>query len=83
MRENIIEGQSGVRLGWNRAEDGVITVYAHSGDGRVADVADFWLGPMIERFGMTRDAAKEWQQRFAEMLVEKHNEFFREFHNDE
>lgn len=67
-----------MRLGWDMAEDGVITVYAHASDGRVADVADFWLQPLIDRFGMNRADAKEWQQQFAEMLVEHHNRFFTE-----
>lgn len=67
-----------MRLGWNRAEDGVITVYAHASDGRATDVADFWLQPLIDGFGMKRDDAKEWQQQFAGMLVEHHNKFFSE-----
>lgn len=65
-----------MRLGWNRAEDGVITVYAHTSDGRVADVADFWLKPMMERFGADRATALEFQQQFAEMLVNAHNRIF-------
>ena len=66
-----------MRLGWNRGEDGVITVYATSSDGRVADVADFWIRPLVADFGMTRTAALEWQQQFAELLVNSHNRLFR------
>ncbi|GEM_PF-4819428 len=65
-----------MRLGWNRAEDGVITVYAHTHDGRVADIADFWLRPMVERFGVERETALRWQEEFALMLVESHNNLF-------
>lgn len=42
-------------------------------DGRGAAVADFWLQPLIDKFGMKRDAAKELQQQFAEFLVSAHN----------
>lgn len=63
-------------LGWNRAEDGVITVYAHTTDGRVADVADFWLKPMMERLNADRETALRWQEEFAIILVEAHNKMF-------
>lgn len=65
-----------MRLGWNRAEDGVITVYAHTSDGRVAPVADFWVQPMIDKLGAKRHVAKEYQEQFAEILVSGHNRFF-------
>lgn len=65
-----------MRLGWNRAEDGVITVYAHTSDGRVADVADFFLKPMIDRFGADRATALRFQEQFAELLVNAHNRLF-------
>ena len=58
-----------MRLGWNRDECGVITVYAHTKDGKFADVADFWLKPLVDRFGMGRVEAKELQQKLAETLV--------------
>lgn len=65
-----------MRLGWNRDEDGVITVFAHATDGRGAPIADFWIQPLIDRLGMNRAAAKEWQQQFAELLVTSHNRHF-------
>lgn len=71
-----------MRLGWNRDEDGVITVFAHASDGRGAAVADFWLQPLIDKFGMRRDAAKELQQQFAELLVFAHNKHFTQASND-
>ena len=59
-----------MRLGWNRAEDGVITVYAHTGTGRAFPVADFWLKPMVEVCGPdSRENCKARQQEFAEFLV--------------
>ena len=66
-----------MRLGWNRDEGGVITVFAHASDGRGAPVADFWVQPLIDKFGMARPAAKEMQEQFAEMLVQHHNRHFR------
>jgi len=65
-----------MRLGWNRAEDGVITVYAHASDGRVSPVADFWVQPLIDKFGMKRADAREWQEQFADLLVRSHNKHF-------
>lgn len=67
-----------MRLSWNRDEEGVITVYATATDGRVAPVADFWLRPLVENFGMKRSDAKEWQEQFAEMLLGAHNKLFTE-----
>lgn len=63
-----------MRLGWNRAEDGVITVYAHAEDGRAAPVADFWLQPIIDKLGMTRADAKALQEQFADQLVSANND---------
>lgn len=63
-------------LEWKQADDGVITVSARASDGRVADVADFWLRPMIESFGMTKADAKEWQAQFADLLVRSYNRHF-------
>lgn len=71
-----------MRLGWNRDEGGVITVFAHATDGRGAAIADFWLQPLIDKLGMKRDAAKEWQQQFAELLVDSHNRHFTKAEND-
>lgn len=65
-----------MRLSWNLDEDGVITVYAHASDGRSAAVADFWVWPLIEKFGMKREAAQEWQEQFAELFVSSHNRHF-------
>lgn len=59
-----------MRLGWNRGEDGVITVYAHTETGKVFPVADFWLKPMADFFGAgSRPNCKNRQQEFAEFLV--------------
>ncbi len=65
-------------MGWNRGEDGIITVFAHASDGRGAAVADFWIQPLIDQFGMRRDDAKAWQEQFAELLVASHNRHFTE-----
>jgi len=69
-------GGATMQLSWNRDEDGVITVYATMNDGKIADVADFWLTPLVERFGMDRESAKCMQQNFAECLVTLHNKHF-------
>jgi hypothetical protein len=65
-----------VRFSWNRGEDGVVTVYGTTSDGRVFDVADFWLNPMIERLGVSRAVALDYQQQHAELLVTAHNKLF-------
>jgi len=58
-----------MRLGWNRAEDGVVTVYAHTGTGRVIEVADFWLKPIMDATGAKREQALRKQKEFAEFFV--------------
>lgn len=65
-----------MRLGWNRDEDGVITIFAYAADGRGAPVADFWIQPIIEKFGMNRHAAKAMQEEFAVLLVTSFNKHF-------
>lgn len=65
-----------MKLSWNRAEDGVVTVYATSSDGRVVEIADFWLTPLVEKFGMDRENAKWMQQNFAENLVSLYDKHF-------
>lgn len=61
-----------MKYSWNRGEDGVITVYAHMANGKVVDVADFWLSPLVKIMG-TRSAAKSEQQALAEMFCEYMN----------
>ena len=58
-----------MKLGWNRSEDGVITIYGHLGTGRVFDVADLWLRPLMAATGANRDGALRKQQEFAEFFV--------------
>lgn len=67
-----------MRLSWNRDEEGVITIYARMTDGRVADVADLWVKPMVEKFGVPRSRALELQEQFADLLVNSHNQLFTE-----
>lgn len=62
-----------MQLSWNRDEDGVITVYGTTTDGRIYDVADFWVTPMIERLGVSRELALDWQRQHAELLVNTFN----------
>lgn len=65
-----------MQLQWHRAEDGVVTVQAVTSDGRVADVADFWLRPMMNQFGADREFASRQQEQFADLLVNAHNRIF-------
>jgi len=67
-----------MKLSWNRAEDGVVTVYATASDGRVVEIADFWLKPLVDKFGMDRQDAKWMQQNFAENLVSLYSKHFTE-----
>lgn len=62
-----------MRLGWNRDEDGVITVFAYTEDGKGAAIADFWLSSLVAGLGVSRPSAAALQQQFAEMLVDAHN----------
>lgn len=62
-----------MRLGWNRDEGGVITVFAYTEDGRGAPVADFWITPLVSGLGISRPKAMALQQMFAELLVDAHN----------
>ena len=59
-----------MKLGWNRAEDGVITVYAHVGTGKVFPIADFWVSTWGE---VDARPGREWklqkQQELAEFFV--------------
>jgi|GEM_PF-3843202 len=57
-------------------DDGVVVISYRSSDGRVADVADFWIQPLIDRFGMTRSDALEWQSQLSEVLVYSFNRIF-------
>jgi hypothetical protein len=59
-----------IMFGWNRSEDGAVTVYAHDHDGRIAPVAVFRLQPLIDILGMTRAEAKSMQEKFADLIVE-------------
>jgi hypothetical protein len=59
-----------MKLGWNRAEDGVITVYAHLSTGKVVEVADFWVSPLVAAWGQgSRANALKRQQEIVEFLV--------------
>jgi len=57
-------------------DDGVITIIYRSSDGREADVADFYIKPMMDGLGMNRRAATEWQQQFAGMLIAAYQRHF-------
>lgn len=61
------------RLSWNRDEEGIITIYATSED-RIAEVADLWIRPLMERLGVDRSAALEMQEAFAEAFTSAWNE---------
>jgi hypothetical protein len=65
-----------MRLSWNRDEDGVVTVYATTSDGRCLPVADFWLTPWMQYLGVTRPVALGEQQRLAGQLVSIFNQSF-------
>lgn len=56
--------------------DGVITIFYRSSDGREADVADFYTKPMMDGLGMSRRDATEWQQQFAGMLIAAYQRHF-------
>jgi hypothetical protein len=62
-----------MRLGWSRDQDGVVVVYAHAPDGRVAPVADFWLQGWVDKMGFDRSEAKAMQEQFADRLVNSSN----------
>ena len=57
--------------------DGVLTVAYKSSDGRVADVADFYVKPLMDGLGMNRAAAVEWQQQFAGLLLAAYERHFK------
>ena len=61
------------RLSWNRDDEGIITIYATS-EGRIAEVADLWIKPLMDRLGISRSAAKGMQERFAETFTASWNE---------
>ncbi len=65
-----------MRLSWIRDEHGIITVYATTSDGRICEMADFWIKPMMERFGVDRYTALDWQHKCAELLVHNWNRHF-------
>lgn len=58
--------------------DGVLTVTFKSSDGRIADVADFYVKPLMDGLGMNRAAATEWQQQFAGLLLRSYERHFTE-----
>lgn len=63
-------------LDYRKDSDGVVVVFYRSSDGRTADIADFWLRPMIDGFAMSREDALECQANFAELLVTSFNRHF-------
>lgn len=56
------------RLSWNMAEDGVVTIFATDAEGRLFDLCDVWRRPAIERGGMGKDAARDFQVAAAERI---------------
>ena len=63
-------------LAWRMDDDGVVVVYDTLSDGREADIADFWIQPLIDNFGMSRELATEWQKQYCEVLVMSYNKIF-------
>ena len=57
-------------------DDGVITVSYLSSDGRTADVADFYIRPLMEGLDMSRMGAVEWQQQFAALFIAAYQRHF-------
>lgn len=56
------------RLSWNMADDGVVTIFATDAEGRLFDLCDVWRRPAIERGGMGKDAARDFQVAAAERI---------------
>ncbi len=56
------------RLSWNMGDDGVVTIYATDAEGRMFDLCDVWRKPAIDRGGMTKDAARDFQVGAAERI---------------
>lgn len=56
------------RLSWNMADDGVIVICATDEQGRMFELCDIWLRPLIERGKMTKDAARDFQISAAERI---------------
>lgn len=57
-------------------KDGVITLFYRATDGREADIADFYVKPLMDGLSMSRMDATQWQQQFAGMLIEAYQRHF-------
>lgn len=64
---------SNFRLSWNMADDGVITVYARTPDGKVFDLADIWRRPMMKKLGIELTDARLIQIIIADRIVGEWN----------
>lgn len=60
-----------MKYSWNRADDGVITIYMTDG-ATVIDVADFWLTPLRKKYKDV-SSAKKAQQSLAESFCDYMN----------
>lgn len=56
------------RLSWNMDEEGVVCVSATDETGRMFAICDVWRKPLIDRGGMTKEAARAFQVFAAERI---------------
>lgn len=61
------------RLSWVMADDGAVTIRATDAKGRMFDIGDIWYRPLIDRAGMSRDAARDFQTSAAERICASWN----------
>jgi len=63
------------RLSWNMADDGVVTICATDESGRMFELCDVWRRPAIERGGMSKEAARDFQVAAAERICAAWNKY--------